>query len=306
MRLVRRVHVRQRPAGILDQQARLDAVEFAGAFTDVEERVASVGETLELEHHARQQAGDLLCAVEQALAAACLLSLRQPMLLAHGAAPLQQDRQKQQQRFGDQPGQAPFHQQPLLGLAVFALHGADVAPDQRRGLRCGGAAVLQRDLVEQEGAPVGLQQAQRHAALRFGQHVHLRPVQDLRGREADQQPVAVAAQAHAARRVDPRGAQCLLVDDQGEAGGQLVAEVVQLRQRVVADLQRTDERTAGLVGGVQRDDGTAAGTELVDFQPGLHDTFRQCPVQQRPLGRRRIAEGVGALHAQDGDALGVP
>gem|GEM_PF-5696400 len=99
------------------------------------------------------------------------------MLQLRADAPLQQYRQGQQQRLGDQPGQTPFDQQPALGLLVLLLHRGDVAPDQRRCQQrrrwLGPTVAVQGNLIEHIGAAVGTQQAQGQAALRLRQHARL-------------------------------------------------------------------------------------------------------------------------------------
>src|SRR5690606_42072964 len=69
---------------------------------------------------------------EQALALPDLALMAETMLALDDDPAIEHDRQRQQQRFGDQPGQRPLQQQPTLGLDMPFEQAADVAPDQCR------------------------------------------------------------------------------------------------------------------------------------------------------------------------------
>ncbi len=161
--------------------------------------------------------------------------------------------------------------------------------------------IVQGNLVEYVAAPVGIEQSRTLAAARLRQHARLGPVQHLRRRMADQQPVTALAQLYPAGRCRLARLQRLAVDDKGQAGGQLRTQVGQFRQYVVAHLQRTDDFAVLPVHGAQRHDGPAAGAEGVDFQAELFDAVAQYPLQHRSLCGLSVAEALRLLHAQYGD-----
>src|SRR5690606_41327690 len=99
---------------------------------DVEELVAAVAKAPELVNHPRQQLGDFLRTFEQALALPDLALLAETMLALDDDPAIEHDRQRQQARPGDQPGQRPLQQPPVLGLDMPFGPAADDAPDQRR------------------------------------------------------------------------------------------------------------------------------------------------------------------------------
>ncbi len=126
------MHRSEGDPGVIDQLFGAQPVELLYALADVEELVAAVAKAPELVNHPRQQLGDFLRTLEQALALPDLALMAEPMLALDDDPAIEHDRQRQQQRLGDQPGQRPLQQQPVLGLDVPLEQAADVAPDQCR------------------------------------------------------------------------------------------------------------------------------------------------------------------------------
>src|SRR5690606_12981713 len=74
-------------------------------------------------NHARQVA-------DHAAKTAFAIAQGRVVLALDDDASMQQPAENQQQRFGDQPGQHPFHEELAFGVLVLVDGCGDVAPDQ--------------------------------------------------------------------------------------------------------------------------------------------------------------------------------
>ena len=151
-------------------------------------------------------------------------------------------------------------------------------------------------------SPCRLQHLQSVARLRRQKGALGRPLEDLRCRVGLQQPALQAIEVHTHRARPEHLFQLGLVDQDAQAGIELVAQRGQLRENAEADFQGADDRAVRVVIGAQRGDGAIADAVPANVQAGGHPAMVQRLVEQQTVIGHRIAEGLGVLHAQQGDA----